>query len=91
VSDSAPAFAADGDARSSRKGSAAKERRPGPIARTTTYVRQVVAELRKVIWPTRQELITYTTVVLVFVTIMVTLVAGFDFAFTQAVLAVFGK
>ena len=94
MSDTAPAFAADGDARSSREGSAAKaakERRPGPIARTTTYVRQVVAELRKVIWPTRQELITYTTVVLVFVTIMVTLVAGFDFVFTQGVLAVFGK
>jgi preprotein translocase subunit SecE len=94
VSDTAPAFAADGDARPSRGGSAgkpAKARRPGPIARSTTYVRQVVAELRKVIWPTRQELITYTTVVLAFVTVMVLLVSGFDFVFTQGVLAVFGK
>ena len=94
MSDTAPAFAADGDARSSRdasSGKSAKGRRPGPIARSTTYVRQVVAELRKVIWPTRKELITYTTVVLVFVSVMVTIVSGFDFVFTQGVLAVFGK
>jgi preprotein translocase subunit SecE len=68
-----------------------KERRPGPLARTTTYVRQVVAELRKVIWPTRRELTTYTTVVIVFVAIMGALVAVMDFAFGKAVLAVFGK
>jgi preprotein translocase subunit SecE len=68
-----------------------KARRPGPIGRVTTYVRQVASELRKVIWPTRKELVTYTSVVLVFVAIMVTVVAAFDFAFTKAVLAVFGK
>ena len=68
-----------------------KARRPGPIGRVTTYVRQVASELRKVIWPTRKELVTYTSVVLVFVAIMVSLVAVFDFAFTKAVLAVFGK
>ena len=69
----------------------AKAERQGPVRRLTTFVRQVVAELRKVIWPTRNELVTYTSVVLVFVAIMVTLVAAFDFAFPQAVLAVFGK
>jgi preprotein translocase subunit SecE len=74
------------DARSPRKGP-----RNGPIRRTTTYVRQVASELRKVIWPTRKELVTYTSVVLVFVVIMVTIVALFDFAFAKAVLAVFGK
>ena len=68
-----------------------KARRPGPIGRVTTYVRQVASELRKVIWPTRKELVTYTSVVLVFVAIMVSIVALFDFAFTKAVLAVFGK
>ena len=60
------------------------------FARIVTYVRQVIAELRKVIWPTRSEMITYTSVVLVFVAVMVTIVAAFDFAFTKAVLAVFG-
>jgi preprotein translocase subunit SecE len=86
VSDTATATAAGGDARAPKK-----ERRPGPISRIITYVRQVVSELRKVIWPTRKELVTYTSVVLVFVVIMVSIVAMFDFAFTQAVLAVFGK
>jgi preprotein translocase subunit SecE len=54
------------------------------------FLREVVAELRKVIWPGRKELITYTTVVIVFVAIMVALVAGLDILFAQGVLAVFG-
>ena len=65
--------------------------RRNPIARLVTYVRQVVAELRKVVWPTRNELITYTSVVLVFVVIMTSIVSGFDFVFAKGVLAVFGK
>jgi preprotein translocase subunit SecE len=54
------------------------------------FFRQVVAELRRVIWPTRRELITYTTVALVFVLIMVAIVTGLDYLLTKAVLAVFG-
>ncbi len=79
----------------SHSGSAAKRRgKPGAVkgARTTPalFVRQVVAELRRVIWPTRRELITYTTVALVFVLIMVAIVTGLDYLLTKAVLAVFG-
>jgi preprotein translocase subunit SecE len=59
--------------------------------RLVNFFREVVAELRKVIYPTRKELITYTTVVVVFVTIMLTIVASFDFAFAKAVLFVFGN
>jgi len=59
-------------------------------ARVATYNRQVVAELRKVIWPTRNELVTYTIVSIVFVTAMVALVALYDFVFTKGVLAIFG-
>jgi preprotein translocase subunit SecE len=54
------------------------------------FYRQVVAELRKVIWPTRAELIRYTIVVLVFVLIMVGIVSALDFLFTEGVLAIFG-
>jgi len=61
-----------------------------PIARTGLYYRQVVAELRKVIWPTRHELITYTIVALVFVTVMVAIVAVLDVLFAKVVLSVFG-
>jgi preprotein translocase subunit SecE len=65
--------------------------RSNPFARIVRFFREVVAELRKVIWPTRKELITYTVVVVVFVTIMVAIVAGMDLAFAKAVLAVFGR
>ena len=43
-----------------------------------TFYRQVVAELRKVVWPTQQQLVTYLIVVLVFVLVMIALrlVAG---------------
>jgi preprotein translocase subunit SecE len=60
-------------------------------ARISLFYRQVIAELRKVIWPTRKELVTYTSVVVVFVLIMVAVVAVFDLAFGKAVLAIFGK
>ena len=63
---------------------------PGRLKSLGVFYRQVVAELRKVIWPDRQTLITYTTVVLVFVTVMVVIVALLDLGFSQAVVAVFG-
>ena len=76
------------------RGDGARPARPSrgnPFARVSVFIRQVLAELRKVIWPTRQELITYTTVVVVFVIIMVSIVSVFDFVFTKGVLAVFGN
>ena len=66
------------------------ERRPGRLRRAITFYKQVVAELRKVIWPTRRELLTYTSVVIVFVVFMVAVVSLFDFTFSQAVDKVFG-
>ncbi|MCU0266315.1 MAG: preprotein translocase subunit SecE [Actinomycetia bacterium] len=67
-----------------------KEARPGLVARVSLFFRQVVAELRKVIWPTRRQLGTYTSVVIVFVLILTGLVALLDFVFGQGVLFVFG-
>jgi preprotein translocase subunit SecE len=66
------------------------ERRPNPIARLIRFIREVVAELRKVIWPTRKELITYTTVVIVFVTFMVAIVWGIDAGVAKVVMWAFG-
>ena len=60
------------------------------LARLGRFYREVVAELRKVIWPTRRELVTYTTVVVVFVSIVVAIVAGLDLLFAKGVIAVFG-
>jgi preprotein translocase subunit SecE len=65
--------------------------RPGLIGRFINFVREVVAELQKVIWPTRKELLTYTTVVVVFVAIMMSFVALLDYGFARAMFAVFGS
>jgi len=64
--------------------------KPSLWARLTLFLRQMVAELRKVIWPTRKELITYTWVVIVFVTVFTLIVALFDYVFTRLVLQLFG-
>ena len=55
-----------------------------------TFYRQVVAELRKVVWPTQQQLITYFVVVLVFVLAVMTIVSLLDLGFGKAVFAIFG-
>ena len=55
----------------------------------TVFYRQVVAELRKVVWPTQQQLITYFIVVLVFVLFIIAIVSLLDLAFGKAILAVF--
>lgn len=65
--------------------------RVGVFGRIARFIREVVAELRKVIWPTRKELLTYTAVVVVFVTVMLTIVAALDYAFAKGVLWVFGN
>ena len=56
----------------------------------TRYVRESVSEMRKVLWPSRTELVTYSIVTIVFVVIMVAIVAGLDFGFTKLVLSLFG-
>ncbi|GIJ26262.1 hypothetical protein Vqi01_14240 [Micromonospora qiuiae] len=63
----------------------------GLFGRIARFIREVVAEMRKVIWPTRKELLTYTAVVIAFVTVMLTIVAGLDFVFAKGVLWVFGN
>ncbi|MHB8339830.1 MAG: preprotein translocase subunit SecE [Mycobacteriales bacterium] len=76
-----------------RRGGRAGGGRPGrhnPLTRTRRYMREVVSELRKVIYPSRTELVTYVSVVLVFVSFMVAVVAGLDYVFTKAVLSIFG-
>ena len=58
--------------------------------RVSLFYRQVLAELRKVIWPTRKELITYTTVVIVFVLVVIAYVTALDYVFGKGILAIFG-
>jgi preprotein translocase subunit SecE len=75
------------------RGTALREGRSGKgslPSRFVRFLREVVAELRKVIWPTRNQLVTYTIVVLIFVSFMVGLVSLLDFLFGRAVLFLFG-
>lgn len=66
------------------------ETKEGLIARTRLFVRQVIVELRRVVWPTRKQVTTYTGVVLVFVTALALIVSVLDFIFGRAILAIFG-
>jgi preprotein translocase subunit SecE len=67
-----------------------RQARRGPFTRVATFLRQVVAELRKVVTPTRRELVTYTGVVLGFVVVMMAIVYLLDLGFGALVAYVFG-
>ncbi|WP_375002169.1 preprotein translocase subunit SecE [Aeromicrobium sp. CTD01-1L150] len=62
-----------------------KETRTSPM----TFFRQVIAELRKVVWPTRPQVVNYFFVVLVFVLIMMAIVSALDYGFGKAMFAIF--
>ena len=62
-----------------------------PFVFLWNYLGQVVAELRKVIWPNRKQMVSYTTVVLVFLVFMVALISGVDLGLAKLVLLIFGN
>jgi preprotein translocase subunit SecE len=64
--------------------------RRGFFATIALFVRQVVAELKKVVRPTRQELFTYIGVVVVFVLVVMAFVGVLDLGFGRLVLWAFG-
>jgi preprotein translocase subunit SecE len=68
---------------------AAARRASAPEKRKRTGVRQflreVRQELRKVDWPNRKELVTYTVVVLVTVTVLTAYVFGLDQVFERVI------
>jgi len=55
------------------------------------FLREVRSELKKVAWPTRGEVFTYTVVVLVTVTFVTFFVFGLDYGFARAILKVFAR
>ncbi|MDP9951446.1 MULTISPECIES: preprotein translocase subunit SecE [Streptomyces] len=76
------------ESKKARKGG--KRGKKGPLGRLALFYRQIVAELRKVVWPTRSQLTTYTTVVIVFVVVMIGLVTVLDTGFARVTKYVFG-
>lgn len=87
--------------RALRKQEAARQKQPRPQVRPQPapkkertkprdFFKEVVAELKKVAWPTRKEVFGYSLVVLVSVIVIAALIFGMDYVFTRAVLALFG-
>jgi preprotein translocase subunit SecE len=66
------------------------DKKPSLIARIVLFVRQVVAELKKVVTPTRKELVNFFLVVLAFVIIMMVFVWVVDQLFGWLTVLVFG-
>ncbi|OBG56443.1 MULTISPECIES: preprotein translocase subunit SecE [unclassified Mycobacterium] len=93
--DEAEAAKEDKGAKAKKAKKGKKPKKPGdrsanPFVFVFNYLKQVVAEMRKVIWPNRKQMITYTSVVLAFLAFMVALVGLADFGLTKLVLLVFG-
>ena len=76
------------DAGKPRRGG--KRGKKGPLGRLPLFYRQIVAEMRKVVWPNRNDLTTYTIVVIVFVVANIALVSLSDWGFAKVVGYVFG-
>jgi len=77
-------------------GTPARREAPRPAARppkervgAAEYVRQVRAELRKVAWPTRGEVVNYSIVVLVALLVLTALIFVLDLAFGKIVIFLF--
>jgi preprotein translocase subunit SecE len=65
---------------------------PKPASQRTKpreFLKEVRAELRKVAWPTRGEVINYSMVVFVTLVILMAFVVALDLVFAKAVLFVF--
>ncbi|MBO1767801.1 MULTISPECIES: preprotein translocase subunit SecE [Allobranchiibius] len=74
-----------------RGASAGTPARRGLVARLVLFIRQVIDELRKVVRPTRQELLNYTAVVVVFICLVMGFVVGLDQVFERLVSFVLGE
>jgi preprotein translocase subunit SecE len=80
----------NGSGKNKKKTAKKSAPRQNPFVFVWNFLKQVVAELRKVIWPNRKQMISYTTVVLVFLVFMVALIGGVDLGFAKLVGLVFG-
>ena len=57
----------------------------GMVARIREFVQEVLAEFRKVTWPSRQELINSTTIVIVVTVVLAFFLGGVDIALSKVV------
>ena len=61
----------------------AKEKKPNIFLRIVKYFKDIVAELKRVVWPGRKDLITLTGAVIVFVILIAIVIGALDAGFSQ--------
>jgi preprotein translocase subunit SecE len=64
----------------SKKGA---EKKPNIFVRMKRYFKEVGAELKKTVWPTKKDLVKYTGVVLAFIVVFAVVVGAMDFALVE--------
>ena len=64
---------------------AQKEKKPNLIQKTKNWWRQTIGELRKVSWPTREDALALTRIVLIVTVIMSAIPGVLDFIFSRLV------
>jgi len=69
----------------------AESERVSMARRSTTYFREVRGELRKVAWPTRPEVVRYSSIVLVTLIVLTSLIFGLDYVFAKAIFYLFDQ
>ena len=65
------------------------KQKKGFFAQIMLFFRQVIAELKKVVTPTRSELVNYFLVVVGFVVVVMLIVTALDFVFGQGSILLF--
>jgi len=81
-----------GQSRAQRKAASLQNRSPESgerksfFARVRDYLHEVRVELRKVTWPTREQMIAFTSVTLITSVVLTGVIFGFDVAAKQLVL-----
>jgi preprotein translocase subunit SecE len=82
---------ADGATSSRRTSVQDVQRRRRERTKPAQFIREIREEMRQVAWPTRPELINYTTIVLFVLIFMSALIFGLGYAFAKFVNFLFTK
>ena len=71
------------------KATAAQPSKPTIVAQTKTFVQEVRTEMDKVTWPSKDDLKSHTSVVLIFLAVLALLVGAMDVVFQNIILFLF--
>ena len=75
----------DGSSEGQKGGKVPSEAHMGFLTRTQEFIKEVSIEFRKVMWPSRQELLNSTTVVIVVTIVLAFFLGGVDIGLARIV------